>query len=47
MPLVDLMEHYEFRLSCIQRNEIELDVKALLKKPFTEILADPLEKRAT
>jgi zinc finger SWIM domain-containing protein 3 len=46
MSLVDLMEHYEFRLSRIRRNEIELDAKALLKKPFTEIAAHPLEKHA-
>ncbi|CAN6242184.1 unnamed protein product [Urochloa humidicola] len=46
MSLVDLVEHYEFRLSCIRRNEIELDAIALSGRPFTMICADPLEKSA-
>uniref|UniRef100_K3YLN5 SWIM-type domain-containing protein n=1 Tax=Setaria italica TaxID=4555 RepID=K3YLN5_SETIT len=46
MSLVDLMEHYEFCLSRIRQNEIELDVKALCSIPFTKISADVLEKSA-
>lgn len=47
MSLVDLVEHYEFCLSRIHRNEAELDAKASLSVPFTRINTDPLEKRAT
>uniref|UniRef100_K3ZNJ8 SWIM-type domain-containing protein n=1 Tax=Setaria italica TaxID=4555 RepID=K3ZNJ8_SETIT len=47
MSLVDLMEHYEFCLSRIRRNEIELDARALCSIPFTKISADVLEKSAT
>jgi zinc finger SWIM domain-containing protein 3 len=44
MSLVDLVEHYEFRLSRIPRNEIELDGKALVSIPFTILSAHGLEK---
>ena len=46
MSLVDLVEHYEFCLSRIHRNEIELDAKALVSTPFTKISANELEKSA-
>ncbi|CAO2209021.1 unnamed protein product [Urochloa humidicola] len=46
MSLVDLVGPYEFRLSRIRRNEIELDAIALCRRPFTMICADPLEKSA-
>ncbi|XP_062229986.1 protein FAR1-RELATED SEQUENCE 5-like [Phragmites australis] len=46
MSLVDLVEHYEFCLSRIRRNEAELDAKASLSIPFTRITADIYEKRA-
>jgi zinc finger SWIM domain-containing protein 3 len=46
MSLVDLVEHYEFYLSRIRRNEIENDAKALLSREFTKICADFLEKSA-
>lgn len=44
MSLVDLLEHYEHCLSCMCRNEGELDAKAANSVPFTRITADPLEK---
>lgn len=46
MSRVDLVEHYEFCLSRIHKNEAELDAKASLSIPFTRINAGPLEKRA-
>jgi zinc finger SWIM domain-containing protein 3 len=46
MSLVDLVEHYEFCLSRIRRNEIELDAKAMNSTPFTKIEAAQLEKSA-
>ncbi|XP_062211569.1 protein FAR1-RELATED SEQUENCE 5-like [Phragmites australis] len=46
MSLVDLVEHYEFSLSRIRRNEAELDAKASLSVPFTRISADIFEKKA-
>ncbi|KAL6591971.1 hypothetical protein ACP70R_049663 [Stipagrostis hirtigluma subsp. patula] len=46
MSLVDLVEHYEFCLSNIRWNEVELDAKGLLSIPFTSIHADVFEKRA-
>ena len=46
MSLVDLVEHYELCLSCIRRNEAELDAKALLSILFTRITADIYEERA-
>jgi zinc finger SWIM domain-containing protein 3 len=44
MYLADLVEHYEFSLSCIRRIEIELDAKAMNSTPFTKIEAAQLEK---
>ncbi|CAO2204054.1 unnamed protein product [Urochloa humidicola] len=46
MSLVDLVEHYEYCISRIRRNEIELDAKAMVSVPFTKISADLLEKSA-
>jgi hypothetical protein len=46
MSLVDLVEHYEFCISRIRGNEIELDAKAFVSTPFTKISADELEKSA-
>ncbi|KAL6905922.1 hypothetical protein ACP4OV_003523 [Aristida adscensionis] len=46
MSLVDLVEHYEYCVSRIRRNEVELDARASVSVPFTEITADILEKRA-
>ncbi len=46
MSLVDLVEHYEFCLSRIRRNEAVLDARASQSVSFTTICADPLEKSA-
>ncbi|XP_062227321.1 protein FAR1-RELATED SEQUENCE 5-like [Phragmites australis] len=46
MSLVDLVDHYEFSLSRIHRNEAELDAKASLSIPFTRMSADIFEKKA-
>ncbi|KAL6638252.1 hypothetical protein ACP70R_025824 [Stipagrostis hirtigluma subsp. patula] len=46
MSLVDLVEHYEYCVSRIRRNELELDAKASVSVPFTAITADLFEKKA-
>ncbi|KAL6874076.1 hypothetical protein ACP4OV_014158 [Aristida adscensionis] len=46
MSLVDLVEHYEFCLSTIRWNGVEVDAKGSLTVPFTKFNADVFEKEA-
>ncbi|CAN6204106.1 unnamed protein product [Urochloa humidicola] len=46
ISLVDLVQHYEYCISRIRRNEIELDAKATVSVPFTRIFVNLLEKSA-
>lgn len=44
MSLVDLLEHSQYFLSRVRRNEAELDARASQSVPFTRISDDPLLK---